>query len=771
MVAALAMFSAAPAAHAASPNAGKSRAGSGAGAPAGPGAALARDAARRRAPRRCRARRLRGGRFRLTGNCRVHRRRARPIRRVRPIQSTGPVPPPRFEPDEGENQPLPRGPFRAPTGIGRPAGMRLGEPTERGLQARGAGVDPTTTPLEFGMNLDLTKQGLGVGTPSEPSIAAHGDVIFYTQNWTTGYSADGGLTWKTLNPYSDVPGIFGGFCCDQVVIYVPQVDRFVWLLQYSGNAAGSAAIRMVVASPAQVAAGNPGSWTRYDFDSAVLLQPNLGLDQPDLAVGANSLYMTVDKMTAAGKVNASHIVRIGVRELGKGTMNFSWYTTDSAYVHPVQHVGQRGYFVQHRSTSKLRVYFWDEGSNQIAWKDVDHPTIPDKNWSSLTPGGKDWLDRAVNSGGQRIRGATLAGNRIWLAWTAARDTVVDGKTKQLFKQPHIEIAKLDPGTLDLKDQDYVFNDNHAFARPMLDTNARGEVGLGFAWGGGGNWYASQGVGLLTGKREFWESLSNDADDGDGKNPHGDYSAIRAGWPHSQCFLTPAIGFRAGAGVARVVTFDRRGDNQLCTPRPRFREVSTLGLVCPGGIRTPGDPTGVQGTIQPARPGVPVMLVYAAPDGSVTTHNLTTDAGSRFNDTGPPGQAGTWRVAASWPGDTGYLGDTATCSFFVSPQPPAGKSASAVTINCPPESLPPYATITVSGRIEPTRPNTPVTVTYGTNGGPPSHSIATDANGNFSDSYQAGNGGTFEVQASWAGDSAYAGASSGACPVSVASNPK
>ena len=65
--------------------------------------------------------------------------------------------------------------------------------------AHGAG-GPTQTGLRFGMNLDLGTQGLSVGTPTEPptepSVAAAGNVIFYTENWTAGYSTDGGLTWS-----------------------------------------------------------------------------------------------------------------------------------------------------------------------------------------------------------------------------------------------------------------------------------------------------------------------------------------------------------------------------------------------------------------------------------------------------------------------------------------------------------------------------------------------------------------------------------------------
>jgi hypothetical protein len=651
----------------------------------------------------------------------------------------------------------------------------------RGYRRPGASStgDSQNATLRFGMNLDLASRGLTIGTPSEPSVAASGNIIFYTANFSAGYSLDGGISWSTITPGSDLPSIYGGFCCDQVVMFVPQVNRFVWLLQYWPDANRNAAIRMVIVSPAQLRAGTPRNWPRWDFDSNFLGQPRLGLDQPDLAVGTHFLYMTVDQMTAGGQVSQSHVVRIGLGQLlRKDAMDVSTFTNDQAYLHPVQHIQTRAYFVQHRGTKTIRVYYWDENSNQIAWRDIEHASVADANWTSLTPapGNQDWLARTNSSGGYRIRGATLAHRVLWLAWSAGRDaTISKTESKALFKQPHIEIARVGAGTLRLLGEDTVSNDNHAFARPALDTTASGDVVMSFAWGGGGKWYPSQGAAFLTGRREFWSSLQNDADAVNGAtNPHGDYATIRAGWPSSECAVTIAVGWRSGQGVARLVTFGRADNQAECTPRPEFLEPSALELACPSGVITTATSVSLSGKTVPARPGLVLRVTWQGPGSLTVTHTVVTDQTGGFTDPAPSRQAGTWRVIAVAPGDSRYLSAQSSCSYSVS-EPPPGKLPSALTLACPPG--PPnftlqYTTLTLAGRIDPTQAAAPVTVTYSLPGGVPAvHTVATDASGNFSDRFSFDVPGNWSIQANWAGSGTYAGASSGVCPLEVAYRPR
>lgn len=44
-----------------------------------------------------------------------------------------------------------------------------------------------------------------------------------------------------------------GFCCDQIVIYVPSIDTFVWPRQYSKDNTGKGAFRIANASSGSIA--------------------------------------------------------------------------------------------------------------------------------------------------------------------------------------------------------------------------------------------------------------------------------------------------------------------------------------------------------------------------------------------------------------------------------------------------------------------------------------------------------------------------------------
>ena len=92
--------------------------------------------------------------------------------------------------------------------------------------------------------------------------------------WGSGaWAAAGGIgTFSGVNADSyDADGnlIDGGFCCDQVIVYAPQIDRFIWLMQFRRavlpgddpkEPSGPNRYRIAAASPA---AGLPGSTSRW----------------------------------------------------------------------------------------------------------------------------------------------------------------------------------------------------------------------------------------------------------------------------------------------------------------------------------------------------------------------------------------------------------------------------------------------------------------------------------------------------------------------------
>jgi hypothetical protein len=125
----------------------------------------------------------------------------------------------------------------------------------------------------------------------EPSAAINGNVVFYTGNWFAAMSINGGTTFKFVDPFTTFPNPPGmSFCCDQVVHYIKSIDTFIWLLQYSRDASGKNIQRIAYATTARVITG---TWRFFDITPASLgLSPGVWLDFPDLADGANMLYMT-----------------------------------------------------------------------------------------------------------------------------------------------------------------------------------------------------------------------------------------------------------------------------------------------------------------------------------------------------------------------------------------------------------------------------------------------------------------------------------------------
>ncbi|HSP54219.1 MAG TPA: hypothetical protein VLS25_01410, partial [Dehalococcoidia bacterium] len=152
--------------------------------------------------------------------------------------------------------------------------------------------------------------GLGINDATdnsiaEPSGASAGDVVFVSANSYAAYSTDGGSHFTKLNPTTIFPADIG-FCCDQIVQYVPSIDRFIWLLQ--GPVAPGAnqphGYRLASASPAGIASSSGAAWTYW------IATPNLfgcvGFDYPNLSVGSNYLYMSWD--AEGGSCNSGLLV-------------------------------------------------------------------------------------------------------------------------------------------------------------------------------------------------------------------------------------------------------------------------------------------------------------------------------------------------------------------------------------------------------------------------------------------------------------------------------
>ena len=376
----------------------------------------------------------------------------------------------------------------------------VGPPTELS-PAPPAGVDPAD--LEIFRHCVIRDSGGPIhgGSTNEPSGAVsdsgenensdcgkggakNARTVFATANTFAALSDDDGATFSKLS-FSGIPGFTGSICCDQVAVFVPKINRFIWtmLMRNIPGQTGRVTVRLMAASPEDLrkAMGQSG-WTIWDFTPAILNFKGAGsFDFPGLAVGDNSLYLNFDGF------GGFLVCRISLNEIkAGGTLHFRFTDPTISPLAELGHVTENPrdevFWAQHNSNSQMRVFSWAEGSDDFHFRDVDiasWPNDPSKMTSS-TPDHQDWL--AATSPG-RIRGAArfkgTKTDEIWFAWTASRGNS--------FKQPHVHWVKLDPShDFKILKQGNVFNDHFAFGLPALATNSRGELGMSLETGGGGN---------------------------------------------------------------------------------------------------------------------------------------------------------------------------------------------------------------------------------------------------------------------------------------------
>ena len=169
--------------------------------------------------------------------------------------------------------------------------------------------DPPEILFEANNSLGISEVcGDPTSCPIEPSGARAGKVVFVSANWYAAYSVNGGSSFTKVDPTTIFPGDLG-FCCDQVVIYAPTIDRFIWLMQGQdpavtpivvppsainplGKTINPFGYRLAVASPADIVNNVYTAWTYSIFKPS-----DYGcftFDYPDLSVSKKYLYMSWD---------------------------------------------------------------------------------------------------------------------------------------------------------------------------------------------------------------------------------------------------------------------------------------------------------------------------------------------------------------------------------------------------------------------------------------------------------------------------------------------
>jgi hypothetical protein len=417
----------------------------------------------------------------------------------------------------------------------------------------------------------------------EPSVAINGQVVFYTGNWYAAMSSDGGQTFSFIDPATAFPNAVppsSNFCCDQVVQYISKIDTFVWLMQY-GPETGDNIQRLAFASTSDVV---QGKWRLFDLTTQILNVGGAFMDFPDLAVGANSLYLTTNIFGPLDHVGSA-VIRISFSSIQTGQVTAQPFVSmDLQSFRVAQNCGTTAFFAAHKDTSTLALFSWGEAQNAPVPQSVGVARwIGGNGYQSRTPDGRRWLDRAD----PRITGATLAGNELWFAWSVDR-----GSNQR--PRPFVQIARVDSSNLTLVENINIFDGDSAICYAALVTNANNEVGVSYMLGGGSR-FPSHVIGILTGTRKDVIVAAGERgplDPQTGKGEWGDYLTVRRVFPNESLF--------AATGYTMKGSGD--GSNRDATPRfVVFGRASDATGFAPGSAGSAAPPSG--GSAVPKRPPV------------------------------------------------------------------------------------------------------------------------------------------------------------------------
>ena len=432
----------------------------------------------------------------------------------------------------GHGWTVPNGPNRSPEPV---SGQSTVQPAPRG--------DPPL--IDFETNTSLPKSCCWC--PNEPSGAVSGDgIVFETVN-SYGFYSTNGTQFTQIDPTTIFPIKSNDVIFDQVVQYVPSIDRFIWIMQY-GNF-----YRIAAASPASVKDSTGTSWTYWDITTAQV-SDGTSLDYDDASVGNNYLYISTNSQGTmpTGRI----VIRIPLSDIKSGNgigFNYTKYSDgQTAYAsHLTQNTLDEVFWAGLNDNTTIRVFNWPESSTSYTWTDVPIGPWPNTSMSSLTPDKQDWLSFLSSSfpghavlGAARVvvkRGDTKGKNEVLFAWSAGSGLGLP--------QAHVEWVALDRNyNFKLVSQQQIWNASYAFAYPAFAVNSNNEIGLSLQYGGGGN-YENHVAG-------FWGDyiLYSTTSSNTGYSRFGDYVTICPYTPDTTRFAAFGYGVQTGSSCG-AISFD------------------------------------------------------------------------------------------------------------------------------------------------------------------------------------------------------------------------
>ncbi len=312
---------------------------------------------------------------------------------------------------------------------------------------------------------------------AEPSIAANGRMLYTTGNKYDGVSGDYGQNFTYIDPFTiwTPPSPSTQFCCDQSTLHDRTHNMTLWLEQYHTQVptvSGPNVIRLAVAHGQKEL--NDGTWTTYDIKPQQLTEfsgsQNWWWDYPEIALGANYLYITVNPNIHidSGQQRAV-IFRLSLDTLAAGASlpnPWPYYVTPTdvyGFARPTHGAGTTMYFGQHKDNNTLRLYSWPEASSSPTYTDLTVDAWYPSNAVTYCSDGTNWLGYGL----MPVQAGWVAKGSIGFMWNSAQGGY--------FPYPNVRWVRINESTLTVQDQGQVWNSTFAWAFPSVNVNDRGDI--------------------------------------------------------------------------------------------------------------------------------------------------------------------------------------------------------------------------------------------------------------------------------------------------------
>ena len=376
----------------------------------------------------------------------------------------------------------------------------------------------------------------------EPAFGQIGKYIFYTGNWFAARSANQGVTWTYVNPYSG----FSDFCCDQDVIYDKTRDRIIWLRMGSANASGENVFKLGVSS------NGGATFCNYTFAPKDVDASWTGVwwDYPNMALTNNYLYITWHLFNASDVYQRQVVLRMPLEALANCSgFGYGYYSNTAGFGWAPAHGGtSKFYWAHHIDTDTIRIYTWQEFSGSISYVDRDIPA-----WTATgrygahcaAPDGNDACQRFDDRvmGGYVKRHSALAFSQIetvgfW--WNV--------KEGSGFTYPYSNNAWFYTNTMNYGGRAYIWTSSMAIFYPASYPDRRGNIGI-VANIAGSNTYPS----LVAMKDDdtdgippgyTWTTVAT-GNHGPSDDKWGDYNRVRPFQPIGTCWAATGHVLRDG----------------------------------------------------------------------------------------------------------------------------------------------------------------------------------------------------------------------------------